>query len=66
MRKPDMRRRTDRAGQTVEENGFRYTYDADGYAKRAEKISDSPGYVVDGKTYPGEPIKRPGKPEVKA
>ena len=58
MRKPDMRRRTDRAGQTVEENGFRYTYDEAGYAKRAEKISNSPGYVVDGKTYPGEPIKR--------
>lgn len=63
MREPDMRRRTDRAGQTVEENGYRYTYDEDGYAKRAEKISDSPGYVVDGKTYPGEPIKRPGKTE---
>lgn len=63
MRKPDMRRRTDRAGKTIEENGFRYTYDEDGYAKRAVKISDSPGYVVDGKTYPGEPVKRPGKTE---
>lgn len=59
MRKPDMRRRPERANQTIEENGFRYTYDEDGYAKRAEKISDSPGYVVDGVTYPGEPIKRP-------
>lgn len=59
-----MRRRTDRAGQAVEENGFRYTYDGDGYAKRAEKVSNSPGYVVDGKTYPGEPIKRPGKKEI--
>lgn len=57
MRKPDMRRRPERANQTIEENGFRYTYDEDGYAKSAEKISDSPGYVVDGVTYPGEPIK---------
>lgn len=63
MRKPDMRRRIDRAEKTIEENGFRIPYDEDGYAKRAEKISDSPGYVVDGKTYPGEPIKRPGKTE---
>jgi len=58
MRKPDMSRRTDRAGQTIEENGFRITYNDMGYAKRAVKISDSPGYVIDGKTYPGEPIKR--------
>ncbi len=63
MRKPDMRRRTDRAGQNIEENGFRYSYDTDGYAKSAVKISDSPGYVFNGKTYPGEPIKRPGKTE---
>lgn len=58
MRKPNMSRRIDRSNQTVEENGFRISYDEDGYAKRAEKISDSPGYVVDGVTYPGEPIKR--------
>ena len=58
MRKPDMSRRTDRAGQTIEENGFRITYDDMGYAKCAVKISDSPGYVVNGVTYPGEPIKR--------
>ncbi len=63
MRKPDMRRRTDRAGQTIEENGFRYSYDTDGYAKSAVKISDSPGVIVDGKLIPGEPIKRPGKQE---
>lgn len=63
MRKPDMRRRADRAGQTVEENGFRIIYNEDGYVKHAEKISNSPGYVVDGVTYPGEPIKRPGKTE---
>ncbi len=63
MRKPDMRRRTDRAGKTVEENGFRYSYDTDGYAKSAVKFSDSPGVIVDGNLIPGEPIKRAGKTE---
>lgn len=58
MNTPDMSRKIELANKTVQQGMFAVSYDADGYAKRAEKISDSPGYVVDGVTYPGEPIKR--------
>lgn len=63
MMNPDMSRRMDLAGQTVQQGAFEVTYQEDGYAYKAVLTSRSPGYVVDGKTYPGEPIKRPGKSE---
>lgn len=63
MRNPDMSRKQELENQTVQQGMYAVTYDEMGYVTKAVKTSESPGYTVDGKTYPGEPIKRPGKTE---
>lgn len=60
---PDMSRKPGLANKTAQQGRFAVTYDELGYAVKAVKTSNSPGYAVDGVTYPGEPIKRPGKTE---
>ena len=50
---PNMSRRVDLAGQTVQDGMYQYKYDADGYAQSATKVSNSAGYVVNGTTYNG-------------
>jgi len=50
---PDMSRRQDLAGQTVQQGRFSVNYDDMGYAKSGAKTSDSPGFIVDGVTYDG-------------
>lgn len=50
---PDMSRRQDLAGQTVQQGRFSVNYDDMGYAKSGVKTSDSPGFIVDGVTYDG-------------
>ena len=50
---PNMSRRMDLAGQTVQDGMYQYKYDADGYAQSATKTSNSAGYVVNGTTYNG-------------
>lgn len=60
MNTPDMTRKQELANQTVQQGMFAVSYDADGYATKAVKTSNSPGYVADdGSVVPGEPIKRP-------
>lgn len=63
MNNPDMSRKPENAGQTVQQGCFAITYDEMGYALKAVLTSRSPGVVVDGEVIPGEPIKRPGKTE---
>lgn len=58
MNNPDMTRKQEFANQTVQQGCFAVTYNEFGYGVKAVLTSQSPGYVVDGKTYPGEPIKR--------
>ena len=50
---PNMSRRMDLAGQTVQDGMYQYKYDSDGYAQSATKTSNSAGYVVNGTTYNG-------------
>lgn len=50
---PDMSRRQDLAGQTVQQGQFSVNYDDMGYAKSGVKTSDSPGFIIDGVTYDG-------------
>lgn len=49
----DYSRNPDRAGQIVRQGMYDVYYDDLGYAGKAVKVSDSPGYVVDGVTYDG-------------
>ncbi|WP_312636859.1 hypothetical protein [Oscillibacter sp.] len=64
MNNPDMSRKPEHAGKTVQQGCFAITYDEMGYATKAVLTSHSPGYVADdGTVVPGEPIKRPGKTE---
>ena len=63
MNNPDMSRKPEHAGQTVQQGCFAVTYDDGGYALKAVLTSHSPGVVVDGEVIPGEPIKRPGQAE---
>ncbi|MET0016476.1 hypothetical protein [Oscillibacter sp.] len=50
---PDMSRKPELANKTVQQGRFSVTYDELGYAVKAEKTSNSPGYVVEGVTYGG-------------
>ena len=56
---PDMSRRPEYANKTVQQGCFAITYDENGYAKRAVKTSDSPGFVVDGVTFDGNGSQLP-------
>ena len=58
MNTPDMSRKIELANKTVQQGCYAVTYDADGYATKAVKTSNSPGVIVDGELIPGEPIKR--------
>lgn len=60
MNNPNMERRIDLADkpQPQQQGVYDVYYDEQGYAVKAILTRRSPGYVVDGKTYPGEPIKR--------
>lgn len=52
---PDMSRNQENAGKVVEQGIWDVYYDEHGYATKAVWARKSPGYVVDGKHYPGEP-----------
>ena len=58
---PDMGRRPDLAGKTIEQGMYDVSYDEDGSATRAVKIRQSGGYILDGIHYPGLPVARPSK-----
>lgn len=56
MMNPDMSRRNDLAGKKVVNGGYEITYNADGYAVKAEKIKT--GLTTDAANQqPGEGVK---------
>lgn len=58
----DYSRNQSLAGQVVRQGMYDVYYDDMGYAGKAVKVSDSPGYVVDGVTYGGDGNILSGEP----